>query len=236
MGAEFSHLNTANVREVMACDLAQVEELYQELMESRAELIDSVNLEEEASKPGVGEEGDEEVDLDIPYAAPHDYIARVDFMIQMDELKTVFKEFQKEDISLFRDLFLRMDEMGKEEMSFKDLMILIAVLLAPDLTSAIETAFRIWDFERKELLEQKEFMRVLRNLNMLLENFGDKKLQESQMQDLVNSVYTINGKIDGVICYTDFLTVIVEHPIIQISLCVQFQGTGREKLKELLGV
>ena len=232
MGAEYSHLNVANVREVIACDTSQVEALYYEMMNSRAELLDPVNLEEETSR--IGE--DEEVDLDIAYAAPHYYVARADFMIRMDELNMVFKDFQEEDISLFRDIFLRMDDMGKQEMSFKDLMLCIAVLLAPDLSTAIETSFRFFDFEKKELLEQKEFIRILRNLNMLLENFGDKCLQDLQVQDLVNSVYTINGKIDGVICYTDYLTVIVQHPIIQISLCVQFQGTGREKLKELLGI
>ena len=44
----------------------------------------------------------------------------------------------------------------------------------------------------------------------------------------------MNGKIDGVICYVDYINSIVEHPIIQMGMCVQFQGTGREKLKDLL--
>ena len=63
---------------------------------------------------------------------------------------------------------------------------------------------------------------------------GDKCLLETQIEDLINSIYTMNGKIDGVICYVDYIQSIVQHPIIQMGLCVQFQGTGREKLKELL--
>jgi len=92
----------------------------------------------------------------------------------------------------------------------------------------------MYDYEKKELLEKREFIQIFRTMNLLLENFGDKHLQESQLDDLVDSVFTIHGKIDGCICYEDYVSSIVDHPIIQLSLCVQFQGTGREKLRALL--
>ena len=50
MGAEFSHLNIANVREVIACELMDVLVLYHEVMDQKAEFR-GTNLElEPASK------------------------------------------------------------------------------------------------------------------------------------------------------------------------------------------
>ena len=92
----------------------------------------------------------------------------------------------------------------------------------------------MFDYDRKELLERNEFIRIFRLLNDLLENFGDRFLVPSQLEDLVNSVYTLNAKIDGVICYGDYLGTLTEHPIVQMSLCLQFQGSGREKMRELI--
>ena len=129
-----------------------------------------------------------------------------------------------------------MDSLGHEEISFKDLIIDIAVLMScsKDMVAFFGMAFELFDYEDKLLLERSELVRIFRNLNLLLDNFGDKNLNDSQLQDLINSVFTINGKIDGCICYKDYITTIVEHPITQLSLCMQYQGSGREKLKELL--
>ena len=44
MGAEFSHLNIANVREVIACELMDVLVLYHEVMDQKAEFR-GTNLE-----------------------------------------------------------------------------------------------------------------------------------------------------------------------------------------------
>ena len=127
-----------------------------------------------------------------------------------------------------------MDTLGHGEISFKDLVISISLLLSCSLKESFKTAFELFDFEKKALLEKSEFTRIFRNLNLLLDNFGDKNLYDSQLEDLVNSIFTINGKIDGCICFDDYVISITEHPIIQLSLCVQYQGSSREKLKELL--
>jgi Ca2+-binding EF-hand superfamily protein len=127
-----------------------------------------------------------------------------------------------------------MDTQGDSKISFKDLMISLGILLGGNLKGALKNAFEIFDYEKKEILEKNEFIRIFRISNMLLLNFGDKNLLDSQLFDLINSVYTSSGKIDGCICYNDYLPTIVEHPIIQLSLSVQFQGSGREKMRNLL--
>lgn len=127
-----------------------------------------------------------------------------------------------------------MDMNGLEKISFKDLLMSIAILQCKDLQQGLKTVFDLYDYEKKELLEYSEFLRIFKNLSMLLDNFGDKGLHDTQLQDLVDSIFTMNGKIDGCICYSDYIVSIVNHPIVQISLCMQFQGSGREKLKGLL--
>jgi Ca2+-binding EF-hand superfamily protein len=113
-------------------------------------------------------------------------------------------------------------------------MISLVALHARSLEEAFRNAFEMFDYDKKELLERSEFIRIFRLLNDLLENFGDRFLLPSQLEDLVNSVYTMNAKIDGVICYGDYLRTLAEHPIVQMSLCLQFQGSGRDKMRELM--
>jgi len=113
-------------------------------------------------------------------------------------------------------------------------MISLAALKARSLEEAFRNAFEMFDYEKKELLERGEFIRVFRLLNDLLEDFGDRFLVPSQVEDLTNSIFTLNAKIDGVICYGDYVNTVSEHPIVQMCLCLQFQGSGREKMRELM--
>ena len=227
MGAEFSHLNIANVREVIACELMDVLVLYHEVMDQKAEfrgtnleLEPASRLEKEQKEQGEGgwerkeetsskqrhdmnrieeghehegghegkivrmedgevDEGEEEekkssvggesgsandsqslqqseIDLDIPFQAPQFYIARVDFCIAMEELPVIFKGYREEDLSLFRDIYMRMDDLGSNNLSFKDMVICIVLLKCPDITSCFLNAFKVYDYEKKELLERKE--------------------------------------------------------------------------------
>ena len=238
MGAEFSHLNIANVREVIACDLRDVMSLYHELMDQKAEFKGvNLELEEDRRKEKVpnhvqednnGEQGKEknqqrasaerkdiptrdshghdthtieegnenegkgtvdemsigtnqssddkhslqsqlskgsEIDLDIPFQAPQFYVARADFSVAMDELPVIFKGYRKEDISLFTDIYMRMDDLGTDDLSFKDLVICIVLLLSPDITSCFLNAFKVYDYEKKDLLERKEFVKIFNTIN-----------------------------------------------------------------------
>jgi hypothetical protein len=57
MGNQYSHLNIANVGEIIACDFKQISNIYIEIMKTRG-VLDS-SIESKASK------GDQELDLDI---------------------------------------------------------------------------------------------------------------------------------------------------------------------------
>ena len=53
------------------------------------------------------------------------------------------------------------------------MVICIVLLKCPDITSCFLNAFK-YSYEKKELLERKEFYQIFRTFNMLLENFGKK--------------------------------------------------------------
>ena len=48
--------------------------------------------------------------------------------------------------------------------------------------------------------------------------FGDKNLSRPLINDLADSIYTNNGKIDGYLCWKDNIIFIQDHPILQ--MCV----------------
>jgi len=93
MGNQYSHLNIANVGEIIACDFKQISNLYLEIMKTRG-VLDS-SIESKASK------GDQELDLDIPYSLPQNTIARTDFMIELNDLKDTFKGFYPAGNTIF---------------------------------------------------------------------------------------------------------------------------------------
>ena len=87
MGTEFSHLNIANVNETIDCDKVKLLNLYMNEMNQRGKFDAAV--EEEVSKMG------DEFELDNPFTSPQNMIARRDFMINLNEFDTIFKEFHQ---------------------------------------------------------------------------------------------------------------------------------------------
>jgi hypothetical protein len=55
-------------------------------------------------------------------------------------------------------------------------------------------------------------------------------MNDKQITDLVDSIYTSAGMIDGDICYLNIIEYITNHPIVELMLSPQFQGPIRSKL------
>lgn len=72
--------------------------------------------------------------------------------------------------------------------------------------------------------EKLEWIILLRLLNDTCNAFGDRKLQDVQIFDLVDSLYTQYGEIDGKIDYEDFYNLLLQHPIMELFVSIQFQG------------
>ena len=106
----------------------------------------------------------------------------------------------------------------------QDVLVCFSLLLSKNILHAFNIAFEVFDYENSRLLEKEELKHVITLLNEVLRSFGDKYLDNAQITDFVDSIFTISGRIDGYICYDDYLDVITEHPIIQLLISIQFQG------------
>ena len=98
------------------------------------------------------------------------------------------------------------------------------VLISADTQSCLTAVFEILDYENERVLSKDYFFRAFYLINNLFDYFGDKFLQKLQVQDLVDSIFTNSGRIEGCISYDDYLDVIKEHPIVELLLSPQFQG------------
>jgi hypothetical protein len=56
---------------------------------------------------------------------------------------------------------------------------------------------------------------------------GDKKLLDSQVGDLVDSIFTLAGKLDGDLSAEETYELLISHPILEMFISMQFQGTDR---------
>ncbi len=102
-------------------------------------------------------------------------------------------------------------------------------MLAKNPKDCIETAFAMFDVEKHQLIEKEEMYRIFCLLNSTVQSLGDKFLIELQLRDLVDSIYVSIGKIDGYLYYPDYFNNILDHPIIQVLISLQFQGPGVDK-------
>lgn len=65
---------------------------------------------------------------------------------------------------------------------------------------------------------------LLKLLNNTCSFCGDKSLSDIQVIDLVDSIYTMSGRIDGVIPYDEMFSLLLRHPLLEMFLSLQFQG------------
>ena len=106
----------------------------------------------------------------------------------------------------------------------QDIFITMLLVASSDVQMCLLSSFEMIDIENSRLLSKAEFERIFTLLNNTFLNFSDKYLHKFQILDLVDSIFTTSGRIDGYICYDDYLGIIEEHPIIELLLSPQFQG------------
>lgn len=95
---------------------------------------------------------------------------------------------------------------------------------------SVDVAMRIHCNDKdSEIISKNHVLQLLKIMNTSLSFFGDNSLQVSQIDDLVDSVYTLRGKVDGDIRRGDFITLMFQHPIVELALSVQFQGNSQWK-------
>lgn len=79
---------------------------------------------------------------------------------------------------------------------------------------------------------KKEIRWLMKIFNNTCFYFGDKRLQDSQVGDLVDSIFTLAGKLDGTLTQEETLELLISHPILEMFISMQFQGTDRSEVTE----
>lgn len=141
-------------------------------------------------------------------------------------------DFDVSDADIMNSLYCLIDKRGFRHLDVRAVLIAMGLLVSKTLRDAIELALHLFDRAQCSLIEKADLLYLFRLLNDILLYFGDRHLLDTQIIDLVDSVFTSAGKLEGEIFYPDYLDLITEHPIVEMVQAPQYQGNSRDKLMD----
>lgn len=141
-------------------------------------------------------------------------------------------EIHPSDREIFEDYFHLLDIRNRRVVSVVDLLISLAPLTTRGVKELFNRCFWIFDRRGNQMIAKHHIIHIVKLLNGCFESVGDKPLAPEIVYDFVNSVYTSAGKIDGEIYYPDFVEFMTLHPIVELFISPQFQGSLAMKLQQ----
>lgn len=139
-------------------------------------------------------------------------------------------QVHQSDRDVFEDYFRLQDKQNRGISNLRQVLISVATTTTSSIQSLITTCLKIMDRTNSKMVEKTEFIVICKVINDTCFYVGDKALPVEQVYDLVNSVYTSCGKIDGQIYYPDVIEYVSQHPIVQLFISKQYQGSVASKL------
>jgi hypothetical protein len=109
---------------------------------------------------------------------------------------------------------------------FQDFLACFALVVEDSLEKRLQNAINNY-YRDRESCNKKEVLWLMKLLNETCFFFGDKKLLDSQVGDLVDSIFTLAGKLDGDLSAEETYELLISHPILEMFISMQFQGTDR---------
>jgi len=160
-----------------------------------------------------------------------DIIVNDNYMVSSSMLLDILQslEIDVADIYLFQNLFTLADKRGYDLVDLKDLLTLFTTVFASSVEECLRLAIMVHDRQSLQIIDKTKLLHIFTLLNESCCYFGDMFLTKAQLLDLTDSIYTNAGKIDGDIVYMDFIQFMDEHPIVELLVSLQFQGTTRDK-------
>jgi Ca2+-binding EF-hand superfamily protein len=140
------------------------------------------------------------------------------------------RNFIDSDIDLMLTLFSLIDKRGYKLLDIRDVFISFLVVVSKSVKECVLSALRMYDRENSTVIEKDTMVHVMSLLNNACTYFGDRGLLQAQVVDLVDSLFTMAGKVDGYISYIDYQDIISQHPIVEMLLSHQYQGPVRDKI------
>jgi Ca2+-binding EF-hand superfamily protein len=154
-------------------------------------------------------------------------IDEISFLSYLEEEK-----IHSSDREILEDIFKLLDIRNRRVISIIDLLIALSPLTARRFPDIFHRIFYFYDRCSSFMIEKHEIVRILKILNSTCEALGDRPLKSEVISDFVDSLYTSAGKIDGAIYYPDFTDSMSIHPIMELFISPQFQGTLSSKLEK----
>jgi Ca2+-binding EF-hand superfamily protein len=154
-------------------------------------------------------------------------IDEISFLSYLEEEK-----MHSSDREILEDIFKLLDIRNRRIISIIDLLIAVSPLTARRFQDIFNRMFFFYDRSSSFMIEKHEIVRILKILNSTCEALGDRPLKSEVISDFVDSLYTSAGKIDGPIYYPDFIDSMSIHPIMELFISPQFQGTLSSKLEK----
>ena len=155
------------------------------------------------------------------------------YIISLDDMMKLAKDcnMHESDLEILDAMFRLVDSRGFEEADIRAVMVPLAICTCKNsVAECISLVLTLFDRAETETIEKTQMLRIFNLINEGIMYAGDRPLDSAYVTDLIDSVFTSSGKIDGYINYTEYIELICEHPIVEMFLTPQFQGLARDKV------
>ena len=96
------------------------------------------------------------------------------------------------------------------------------------------TCCEIFDLDDTKTVGYGVLLHIFRLIMDGISFFGDKILEQNQIVDVVNSVFTLEGKTEGFIYFENFIETIIGHHVVVLLKSQQYQGLPRAKFQAMM--
>lgn len=222
-----SHMNIWALSTLTYCRVEEVENILK-IFEGEKNVLQR----EVAAKAFIMKQRKEEVDSEQPEDIFLDLIEEQKlYNIHEDEFESILrKQINDSDTKIFIDMFRLIDIRGSNIINLKDVIVAIMPLCCRSLRECFTYCFSVYDRSKSGVVDKQRMVHFLKVLNTACEYCGDRALNSVQIYDLVDSLYTSAGKIDGSLFYMSVVDSLATHPIVEMMLSPQFQGSMRKKV------
>ncbi len=169
------------------------------------------------------------IEISLEKELPASYLVKIDDLLKLCRASG----FHDSDIDLMESMFRLVDARGFEEADIRHVLVPFALCVGSNngsVASVVRLMFSIFDRAKTDVVEKTQMLKMFNLCNEALLYVGDKPLAPAFIVDLVDSIFTTAGRLDGDVQWTEYVELIAEHPIIEMLIAPQYQGLARDKV------
>ena len=117
------------------------------------------------------------------------------------------------DAEILNRIFTMIDEVGDEQINFKEFVVGVAPIVRGNLLEKLEFAFHLYDTDNTGQVSKDEFKKVLSHMNSAVSYFGDDMLDDTKVNEIADQIYEeCDHEHDGQLSYSEFMEAVAKHP------------------------